>query len=76
LWQDAVARREFTKRLGLTGVILTKLDGDARAARRFPLQKLPGQLVKVCGLGENTSAGGFYPEAPSFRACWVMGDIM
>src|SRR5216683_2107422 len=65
--QDAVrSAGEFHKRLGLTGVILTKLDGDARG----------GAAVKFVGLGEKYDAlEGFYPERIVSRVLG-MGDLM
>src|SRR6266852_5035988 len=51
--QDAVrSAGEFHKRLGLTGVILTKLDGDARGGAALSIAKVSGAPVKFVGLGE------------------------
>src|SRR5271166_417916 len=62
--QDAVrSAGEFHKRLGLTGVILTKLDGDARGGAALSIGKVTGAPVKFVGLGEKYDAlEGFYPE--------------
>ena len=50
--QDAVrSAGEFHKRLGLTGVILTKLDGDARGGAALSISKVSGAPVKFVGLG-------------------------
>jgi signal recognition particle subunit SRP54 len=55
--QDAVrSAGEFHKRLGLTGVILTKLDGDARGGAALSIGKVTGAPVKFVGLGEKYDA--------------------
>ena len=75
--QDAVrSAGEFHKQLGLTGVILTKLDGDARGGAALSIGKVTGAPVKFVGLGEKYDAlEGFYPERIVSRVLG-MGDIM
>jgi signal recognition particle subunit SRP54 len=75
--QDAVrSAGEFHKRLGLTGVILTKLDGDARGGAALSISRVSGAPVKFVGLGEKYDAlEGFYPERIVSRILG-MGDIM
>src|ERR1700752_1080371 len=75
--QDAGrAAGEFHKRLGLTGVILTKLDGDARGGAALSISKVSGAPVKFVGLGEKYDAlEGFYPERIVSRVLG-MGDIL
>ena len=75
--QDAVrSAGEFHKRLGLTGVILTKLDGDARGGAALSIGKVTGAPVKFVGLGEKYDAlEAFYPERIVSRIMG-MGDIM
>jgi signal recognition particle subunit SRP54 len=75
--QDAVrSAGEFHKRLGLTGVILTKLDGDARGGAALSIGKVTGAPVKFVGLGEKYDAlEGFYPERIVSRILG-MGDLM
>ena len=75
--QDAVrSAGEFHKRLGLTGVILTKLDGDARGGAALSISKVSGAPVKFVGLGEKYDAlEGFYPERIVSRILG-MGDIL
>src|SRR3954462_15813783 len=75
--QDAVrSAGEFHKRLGLTGVILTKLDGDARGGAALSIAKVSGAPVKFVGLGEKYDAlEAFYPERIVSRVLG-MGDIM
>jgi len=75
--QDAVrSAGEFHKRLGLTGVILTKLDGDARGGAALSVSKVSGAPLKFVGLGEKYDAlEGFYPERIVSRILG-MGDIL
>ena len=75
--QDAVrSAGEFHKQLGLTGVILTKLDGDARGGAALSIAKVSGAPVKFVGLGEKYDAlEGFYPERIVSRVLG-MGDIL
>jgi signal recognition particle subunit SRP54 len=75
--QDAVrSAGEFHKRLGVTGVILTKLDGDARGGAALSISKVSGAPVKFVGLGEKYDAlEGFYPERIASRVLG-MGDIL
>jgi len=75
--QDAVrSASEFHKRLGLTGVVLTKLDGDARGGAALSIGKVTGAPVKFVGLGEKYDAlEGFYPERIVSRVLG-MGDIL
>ena len=75
--QDAVrSAGEFHRRLGLTGVILTKLDGDARGGAALSISKVSGAPVKFVGLGEKYDAlEAFYPERIVSRILG-MGDIL
>ena len=75
--QDAVrSAGEFHKRLGLTGVILTKLDGDARGGAALSISKVSGAPVKFVGLGEKYDAlEAFYPDRIVSRILG-MGDIL
>jgi len=77
LGQDAVrSAGEFHKQLGITGVVLTKLDGDARGGAALSIGKVTGAPVKFVGLGEKYDAlEGFYPERIVSRVLG-MGDIM
>ncbi len=62
--QDAVrSAGEFHKRLGITGVILTKMDGDARGGAALSIRKVTGAPVKFVGVGEKYDAlEPFYPD--------------
>ena len=75
--QDAVrSAGEFHKRLGLTGVVLTKLDGDARGGAALSIAKVSGAPVKFVGIGEKYDAlEAFYPERIVSRILG-MGDIL
>jgi signal recognition particle subunit SRP54 len=75
--QDAVkSAGEFHKRLGVSGVILTKLDGDARGGAALSIRKVTGAPVKFVGIGEKYDAlEPFYPERIVGRILG-MGDVM
>jgi signal recognition particle subunit SRP54 len=75
--QDAVrSAGEFHKRLGLTGVVLTKLDGDARGGAALSIGKVTGAPVKFVGTGEKYDAlDAFYPERIVSRILG-MGDVL
>jgi signal recognition particle subunit SRP54 len=75
--QDAVrSAGEFHRRLGLTGVILTKLDGDARGGAALSIGKVTGAPVKFVGIGEKYDAlEAFYPERIVSRVLG-MGDVL
>ena len=75
--QDAVrSAGEFHRRLGLTGVILTKLDGDARGGAALSIGKATGAPVKFVGVGEKYDAlEAFYPERIVSRVLG-MGDML
>jgi signal recognition particle subunit SRP54 len=75
--QDAVrSAQEFHERLGTTGVILTKLDGDARGGAALSIHAVTGQPVKFIGSGEKYDAlEVFYPERIVSRILG-MGDVL
>ena len=75
--QDAVkSAGEFHRRLGLSGVVLTKLDGDARGGAALSIGKVTGAPVKFVGIGEKYDAlEAFYPERIVSRVLG-MGDVM
>ena len=62
--QDAVkSADEFHKRLGITGVILTKMDGDARGGAALSIRTVTGQPLKFVGVGEKFDAlEPFHPD--------------
>src|SRR3984957_15408587 len=75
--QDAVkSAEEFHKRLGITGVILTKMDGDARGGAALSIRFVTGQPLKFVGVGEKSDAfEPFYPDRAASRILG-MGDIL
>ncbi|MGB7682176.1 MAG: signal recognition particle protein, partial [Candidatus Acidiferrales bacterium] len=77
LGQDAVrSAGEFHKRLGITGVILTKLDGDARGGAALSIRKVTGAPVKFTGVGEKYDAlEAFHPDRIISRILG-MGDVL
>jgi signal recognition particle subunit SRP54 len=75
--QDAVkSADEFHKRLGITGVILTKMDGDARGGAALSIRNITGQPLKFVGVGEKFDAlEPFHPDRVAQRILG-MGDIL
>jgi len=75
--QDAVrSAEEFHKRLALTGVVLTKMDGDARGGAALSIRHVTGQPIKFIGTGEKPDAfEPFHPDRIVSRILG-MGDIM
>ena len=75
--QDAVrSAEEFHRRVGITGVILTKMDGDARGGAALSIKQVTGQPVKFVGVGERYDAlEPFYPDRVAQRILG-MGDVL
>jgi signal recognition particle subunit SRP54 len=75
--QDAVkSADEFHKRLGITGVILTKMDGDARGGAALSIRAVTGQPLKFVGVGEKLDAfEPFHPDRVAQRILG-MGDVL
>jgi signal recognition particle subunit SRP54 len=75
--QDAVkSADEFHKRLGITGVILTKMDGDARGGAALSIRSVTGQPLKFVGVGEKMDAmEPFHPDRVAERILG-MGDVL
>jgi signal recognition particle subunit SRP54 len=75
--QDAVkSAGEFHQRLGITGVILTKMDGDARGGAALSIRHVTGQPLKFVGIGEKFDAlEPFHPDRAANRILG-MGDIL
>ena len=75
--QDAVkSADEFHKRLGITGVILTKMDGDARGGAALSIRSVTGQSLKFVGVGEKLDAlEPFHPDRTASRILG-MGDVL
>jgi signal recognition particle subunit SRP54 len=75
--QDAVnSAKEFHDKLTLTGVVLTKMDGDARGGAALSIRKVTGQPIKFIGTGEKFDAlEPFHPDRIVGRILG-MGDIL
>ncbi len=75
--QDAVkSADEFHKRLGITGVVLTKMDGDARGGAALSIRHVTGQSLKFVGIGEKFDAlEPFHPDRAASRILG-MGDVL
>ncbi|HZX30571.1 MAG TPA: signal recognition particle protein [Rhodocyclaceae bacterium] len=77
LGQDAVnTARAFNEALPLTGVVLTKLDGDARGGAALSVRHITGKPIKYAGVGEKLSGlEAFHPERMASRILG-MGDVL
>jgi len=75
--QDAVrSADEFHKKLSITGVVLTKMDGDARGGAALSIRQVTGQPIKFIGVGEKYDAlEPFHPDRIVSRILG-MGDVM
>ena len=77
--QDAVnVAKSFDEQLALTGVILTKLDGDTRGGAAMSVKAVTGKPIKFCGVGEKISLDciePFYPDRMASRILG-MGDVL
>jgi signal recognition particle subunit SRP54 len=75
--QDAVrVADDFNKRVGLTGLILTKVDGDARGGAAISVRSVTGVPIKYMGVGEKTDAlEVFHPDRMASRILG-MGDVL
>ena len=75
--QDAVnSAKEFHDKLSLTGVVLTKMDGDARGGAALSIRNVTGQPIKFIGIGEKYDAlEPFHPDRIVGRSLG-MGDIL
>lgn len=75
--QDAVKSAEqFHQRLGITGSILTKMDGDARGGAALSIRYVTGQPLKFIGMGEKLEAlEPFHPDRMANRILG-MGDVL
>ena len=75
--QDAInTAKAFSEALPLTGVILTKLDGDARGGAALSVRHITGRPIKYAGVGEKLSGlEAFHPERMASRILG-MGDVL
>jgi len=75
--QDAVkSAKEFDERLGVTGIVLTKLDGDARGGAALSIKSVVNRPIKFVGVGEKYGdLDVFYPDRMASRILG-MGDVL
>lgn len=75
--QDAVnVAKTFNEELDITGVILTKLDGDTRGGAALSIRSVTGKPIKFCGTGEKSGdIEPFYPDRMASRILG-MGDVL
>ena len=75
--QDSVTTaEEFNKRLEISGVILTKLDGDTRGGAALSIKAITGKPIKFCGVGEKLAdLEPFHPDRIAGRILG-MGDVL
>lgn len=68
--------RTFHEQIGITGAILTKLDGDSRGGAALSVRQVSGQPIKFVGVGEKVEAlQSFYPDRMASRILG-MGDVL
>jgi signal recognition particle subunit SRP54 len=68
--------RTFHEQIGITGAILTKLDGDTRGGAALSVRRISGQPIKFVGMGEKVEAlQPFYPDRMASRILG-MGDVL
>jgi signal recognition particle subunit SRP54 len=75
--QDAVkSAKEFDDRLGVTGIVLTKLDGDARGGAALSIKSVVNRPIKLVGVGEKyADLDVYYPDRMAQRILG-MGDML
>jgi signal recognition particle subunit SRP54 len=75
--QDAVnLARAFNDRVGLTGIVLTRIDGDGRGGAALSMRAVTGQPIKLVGVGEKLDAlEAFHPDRMASRILG-MGDVV
>ncbi|HUK09823.1 MAG TPA: signal recognition particle protein [Stellaceae bacterium] len=75
--QDAVnVGKTFAERIGITGIVLTRIDGDARGGAALSMRAVTGQPIKYVGVGEKLDAiEPFHPERIAGRILG-MGDVV
>ena len=75
--QDAVnLARSFDQRVGLTGIVLTRVDGDGRGGAALSMREVTGKPIKLLGTGEKTDAlEDFHPDRIAGRILG-MGDVV
>ncbi|MBM9833555.1 signal recognition particle protein, partial [Enterococcus faecalis] len=74
--EAANVAREFNEQLAITGVVLTKIDGDTRGGAALSVRQITGQPIKFTGTGEKiTDIETFHPDRMASRILG-MGDLL
>ena len=74
--EAATLTRTFHDEIGITGAILTKMDGDSRGGAALSVRRISGQPIKFIGVGEKVEAlQPFYPDRMASRILG-MGDVL
>ena len=74
--EAATLTHTFHEQIGITGAILTKLDGDSRGGAALSVRQISGQPIKFVGVGEKVEAlDPFYPDRMASRIL-NMGDVL
>jgi signal recognition particle subunit SRP54 len=75
--QDAVnMAREFNERIGITGIVLTRVDGDARGGAALSMRAVTGQPIKLMGTGEKIDALEVFDAERIAGSILGQGDIV
>ena len=72
--QDAVnLARAFNERVGLTGIVLTRIDGDGRGGAALSMRAVTGKPIKLMGTGEKLDDRGLHipPASPTASSAWA-----
>jgi len=75
--QDAVTiAKEFNDRVGITGIVLTRVDGDARGGAALSMRAVTGRPIKLMGMGEGMEALDAFDARRVAGAILGMGDVV
>ena len=75
--QDAVhVAKEFTEKVGITGVVLTRIDGDSRGGAALSMRHITGQPIKFLGVGEKADALEVFDAKRIADRILGMGDVV
>src|SRR6185503_12381253 len=75
--QDAVnVARSFSERVGVTGIVLTRVDGDGRGGAALSMRAVTGRPIKLIGTGEKMDALEDFPPGRIADRILGMGDIV
>jgi len=75
--QDAVnLAREFNEKVGITGIVLTRIDGDARGGAALSMRAVTGKPIKLLGTGEKMDALDAFDAQRIAGSILGMGDIV